>query len=48
MQHTLPNIQYTTDKDLSEKNKYCDPFTAEVLPLDGDFEGTEVQTVLGA
>ena len=37
----LTNLR--ADKDLSDRNVYCDPYTAELLPLDGDFEGGEVR-----
>lgn len=36
----------TSDRDMSERNVYCDPFTADLLPLDGDFEGAEVSCLL--
>ena len=36
---------FLPDKDMSDRNVYCDPFTSEVLPLDGDFEGNEVSEI---
>jgi hypothetical protein len=27
---------------VSDPSQYCDPFTAEKLPLDGDFDGANV------
>ena len=36
----------TADRDMSDKNVYCDPYTAELLPLDGDYEGAEVSLSL--
>ena len=29
----------TLEKDLSDRNKYCNAFTSKALPLDGDFDG---------
>lgn len=31
----------TLDKEMSDRNVYLDPFTADSIPLDGGFEGTE-------
>jgi hypothetical protein len=30
---------------MSERNVYCDPFTSQALPLDGDYDGTEVRAL---
>mmetsp|Transcript_36699 Transcript_36699/g.63335 ORF Transcript_36699/g.63335 Transcript_36699/m.63335 type:complete len:397 (-) Transcript_36699:5-1195(-) len=44
IQRAAAPTSVTIDKDMSGRNVYCDPFTNEVLPLDGDFEGNEVYT----
>lgn len=36
----------TSDRDMSDRNVYCDPYTSELLPLDGDYDGTEVRELL--
>jgi hypothetical protein len=40
-QRSVAPPSVTLDKDLSERNLYCTPFTAEALPLDGDFDGEQ-------
>lgn len=40
-QRSTAPTSVTSDRDMSDKNVYCDPYTEHVLPLDGDFEGHE-------
>ena len=42
IQRAAAPASVTSDKDMSERNVYCDPYTAEALPLDGDYDGAEV------
>jgi hypothetical protein len=42
VQRAAAPASVTADRDMSERNVYCDPYTAELLPLDGDYEGAEV------
>jgi hypothetical protein len=37
----------TSDKELSARNNYHDPFNSNTLPLDGDYDGSEVFTGKG-
>jgi hypothetical protein len=39
IQRSAAPTSVSADKDLSDRNVYCDPYTAELMPLDGDFEG---------
>mmetsp|Transcript_106948 Transcript_106948/g.209641 ORF Transcript_106948/g.209641 Transcript_106948/m.209641 type:complete len:407 (+) Transcript_106948:52-1272(+) len=44
IQRAAAPASVTSDKDMSERNVYCDPYTAEALPLDGDYDGAEEYT----
>lgn len=37
-------LSVTSTTELSERNVYIDEFSSEILPLDGDYDGTEVFT----
>ena len=39
MQRNAAPCSVTMDKDLSDRNKYCNDFNLNSLPLDGDFDG---------
>lgn len=39
MQRNAAPCSVTMDKDLSDRNKYCNDFNPNSLPLDGDFDG---------
>lgn len=46
-QRSTAPTSVTSDRDMSDKNVYCDPYNDHVLPLDGDFEGQESSGIAG-
>eukprot|EP01034_Spumella_vulgaris_P024841 gene24841-31229_t len=46
-QRSTAPTSVTSDRDLSDKNVYCDVFNSHLLPLDGDFEGTSSSSGAG-
>lgn len=40
-QRSVAPTSVTSDREMSDRNVYIDPFNAETLPLDGDFEGSD-------
>jgi hypothetical protein len=37
-------LSVTSDKEMSKRNEYVEPFTARELPLDGDYDGDTTYT----